>query len=193
VIVSVAPREELNVTLAPCTGLLLASNTVTVMVLVVIPSATTLVGFDITVEVAPSGEPAVKVTGAVWEMLTPAATALITALPAVVEATVPVVCPAASVTETGCVIVSVGPLEELKVTLTPGTGLLLASSTVTVITLVSPPSASTLKGLAETVEVPPLMGPGTKVIVVVCIILTPDATALIKALPVVVEVTVPVV
>ncbi len=47
---SVVVREELKVTLTPDNGLLLASRTVTVIVLVVVPSATTLVGFAATLE-----------------------------------------------------------------------------------------------------------------------------------------------
>jgi hypothetical protein len=65
VIVSVAPREELNVTVAPDTGLLLASNTVTVIVLVAAPSATTLAGEEFTVDVVASGTSALNVNVAV--------------------------------------------------------------------------------------------------------------------------------
>jgi hypothetical protein len=127
-------------------------------------------------------------------MLTPAATALITPFPAVVEATVPVACPAASVTEAGCVIVSVAPREELNVTLAPCTGLLLASSTVTVIVLVAVPLAATLVGLATTVELLALGEPAVKVTVAVSTTFTvPFTNALITALPVVVEATVPVI
>jgi len=92
VIVSVAPREDDNVTVAPETGLLFASRTVTVIVLVATPSATTLVGEAPTVLVAPDGAPAVKVTVAVCVTLTkPLTWALTTALPDVVETTVPVI------------------------------------------------------------------------------------------------------
>src|SRR3990167_489690 len=91
VIVSVAPRDEDKVTVAPLTGLLLVSRTVTVIVEVATPSATTLAGLTSTVEVEPDGEPAVKVTGAVSTTFTvPFTNALITALPAVVDLTVPV-------------------------------------------------------------------------------------------------------
>jgi len=147
VIVSVAPREELNVTVAPDTGLLLASNTVTVIVLVAAPSATTLAGEEFTVDVVASGTSALNVKVAVCVIDTPAATALITAVPEVIEDTVPLVCPAASVAPAGCAMVSVAPLAELNVTFTPGTGLLLASSTVTVIVLVADPSATRVVGL----------------------------------------------
>jgi len=92
VIVSVAPRDDDRVTVAPETGLLFASRTVTVTALAVLPSAATLVGAADTVLVAPDGPPAVNVTVAVLVTLTePLTWALITPLPAVVETTVPVI------------------------------------------------------------------------------------------------------
>jgi hypothetical protein len=100
--VSVAPRDDDNVTVAPCTVLLLASRTVIVIVEVAAPSATTLVGFAETVVVVPDGAPAVNVTVAVCVTLTePLTVTLITAFPAVVDATVPVICPDPFVVPTG--------------------------------------------------------------------------------------------
>ncbi len=91
-IVSVAPLEEDNATVETLTGLLFASFTVTVIVEVVVPSAVTLNGLADTVDVAAEGDPAVKVTVAVDVTLTvPLTTALITALPDVVDLTVPVI------------------------------------------------------------------------------------------------------
>ena len=95
---SVPPLEELSVTLAPGTGLLLTSLTVTVIVLVATPSAKTLVGLATTVEVPALGASAVNVSVCVWVIDTPPATALIIAVPVVVEETVPVVTPEALVT-----------------------------------------------------------------------------------------------
>src|SRR5574341_1272379 len=91
--VSVAPREELSVTVAPGTGLLLLSRTVTVIVLTVTPSATTLVGAAATVEVPPLTGPAVNVIVGGELIVTPFATAVITALPEVNDETVAINCP----------------------------------------------------------------------------------------------------
>jgi hypothetical protein len=92
VIASVAPRDEDNVTVAPVTRLLFASRTVTVIVDVVTPSAVRVAGAALTVLAAADGDPAVNVTVAVFVKLTvPFTTALITASPDVVDATVPVI------------------------------------------------------------------------------------------------------
>ncbi len=64
------------------------SLTVTVIVEVVVPSATTLVGFAATVEVVAEGAPAVNVILAVWVIVTLFAAALITAVPEVNDVTV---------------------------------------------------------------------------------------------------------
>src|SRR5574341_120587 len=190
VIVSVAPREELRVTTAPLTKLLFTSRTVTVMVLVAVPFATTLVGAATTVEFAALTAPAVNVTLAVDVIATLFATALIVDVPIVVDLTVPVICPLAFVVPEGWVMVSVAPRLEDKVTVAPGTGLLFTSRTVTVIVLTVTPSATTLVGAAATVEVPPLTGPAVNVIVGGELIVTPPATAVITAVPDVNDVTV---
>src|SRR3990172_6081219 len=92
VIVSVAPLPEDNATLAPWTRLLFESRTVTVIVDVTAPSATTLAGDASTVDVAALGAPAVNVTTAVSTTFTlPFTTALIVALPDVMDFTVPVI------------------------------------------------------------------------------------------------------
>src|SRR5574341_802988 len=95
--VSVAPREELSVTVAPGTGLLLLSRTVTVIVLTVTPSATTLVGAAATVEVPPLTGPAVNVIVGGRLIVTPFAAALITVVPEVNDVTVATNCPLAFV------------------------------------------------------------------------------------------------
>jgi hypothetical protein len=154
-IVSVAPREEANVTLLPLTGLPLASRNVIVSVDVATPSAVTVVGLALTVEVAADTAPTVNVTAAVWVMTRASvvSVAVSVLVPAVVERTVPVVWPAALVTAAGCPIVSVAPREEANVTVLPATGLPLASRNVMVSVEVVVPSATTVVGAAATVEV----------------------------------------
>ncbi len=95
---------------------------------------------------------------------------------------------------TGWVIVSVAPLDDDKATVAPETTLLFASLTVTVIVDVVIPSAVTLSGLADTVDVAADGAPAVKVTVAVDVTLTvPLTTALITALPDVVDLTVPVI
>ena len=193
--VSVAPREDDNVTVDPETGLLLTSRTVTVIVEVADPSATTVDGAALTVEVDPEGEPVVNVTVAVCVTFTePLTAALITALPAVVDVTVPVIWPDAFVVPTGCVIVSVTPRDDDRVTVAPGTGLLFASRTVTVIVLAVVPSAKTVPGAAVTVETAAEGVPAVNVTAAVCVtLIVPLTTALMTPFPAVVDRTVPVI
>ncbi len=166
--VSVVPRFDDNVTLAPDTKLLFTSRTVTVTVDVDVPFATTLVGLATTVEFDADTVPATNVTVAVEVTFTlPFTTALIVDVPIVLDLTVPVICPLAFVVPDGCTIVSVAPREELKATVAPGTGLLLLSRTVTVIVLVVVPSATTLVGEAATVDVVEEGAPAVKVMLAV--------------------------
>ncbi len=188
---SVAPRLDESVTLAPDTKLLFTSRTVTVMVLVAVPFATTLVGEATTVELVALIVPDVKVTVAVdVTLIVPFTTALIVEVPIVVDLTVPVICPLAFVVPEGCTIVSVAPRLDDKVAVAPGTGLLLLSRTVTVIVDVVVPSATTLVGLAATVEVVADGAPAVNVMLAVWVIVTPPATAVITAVPEVNDVTV---
>jgi hypothetical protein len=154
-IVSVAPREEARLTALPATGLLLASRNVMVIVALATPSAVTVVGVAVTVEVVAETAPAVNVTAAVWvmTMASVVSVAVSVLVPAVLERTVPVVWPAALVAAAGWMIVSVAPREEATVTVLPLTGLLLASRNVIVIVAVVTPSAVTVAGLTVTVEV----------------------------------------
>ena len=170
------------------------SRTVTVMVLVVVPSATTLVGLAATVEVVAEGAPAVNVILAVWVIVTPPATAVITAVPEVNDVTVAVNTPLAFVVPEADVRVSVVPREELRFTVAPDTKLLFTSRTVTVTVEVDVPFATTLVGLAVTVESDADMVPAVKVTVAVDVTFTvPFTTALIVEVPIVVERTVPVI
>ncbi len=194
VMVSVAPRLDDKVTVAPGTGLLLLSRTVTVMVEVVVPSATTLVGLAATVDVLPDGAPAVNVMLAVWVIATLFAAALITAVPDVSDVTVAMNCPLAFVVPEAGVIVSVVPRFDNNVTLAPATKLLFTSRTVTVMVLVAVPFATTLVGLATTVELVALTAPAVNVTVAVEVTFTlPFTTALIVAVPIVVDLTEPVI
>ncbi len=188
---SVVPREELKFTVAPDTKLLFTSRTVTVMVLVAVPFATTLVGEAVTVEFAALTVPDVNVTVAVEvTLIDPFTTALIVDVPIVVDLTVPVICPLAFVVPDGCTIVSVAPRLDDKVAVAPGTGLLLLSLTVTVIVETVTPSATTLVGLAATLDVVADGAPAVNVMPAVWVIVTPPATAVITAVPDVNDVTV---
>src|SRR3989304_9188881 len=80
------------------------------------------------------------------------------------------------------------------ITVAPDTALLFASRTVMVIVETSIPSATTLAGNASTVEVVPLGAPAVNVTTAVSTTFTlPFTTALIVALPVVNDFTVPVI
>ena len=169
------------------------SRTVMVMVLNDTPSATTLVGAATTLEVPADTAPAVKVIVAVCVMVTLLATAVMIALPDTNDLTVAINCPEAFVVPEAGVKVSVAPRLDDKVTLAPFTKLLFASRTVTVIVLIAAPLATTLVGAATTVESAGEMAPETKLTVAVCVIVTLLATAVITALPIVLERTVPVI
>jgi hypothetical protein len=196
-IVSVAPREDANVTALPLTGLLFPSRRVIVIVDVATPSATTLVGLATTVEVVAETPPMTKVTAAVWVIVivSVVSVAVSVLVPAVVERTVPVVCPLALVTAAGCTIVSVAPREEAKVTVLPATGLLLVSRSVTVSVDVATPSAVTVVGLATTVEVVADTAPAVNVTAAVWVTTMESVVSVAVSVlgPAVVDRTVPVV
>jgi hypothetical protein len=181
----------------PLTGLLFASRRVTVIVEVATPLATTVAGLAVTVEVVADTAPAVKVTEAVGVIVMESvvSVAVIVAVPAVVERTVPVVWPFASVAATGCTIVSAAPREEVSVTVLPLTGLLLVSRNVTVIVDVATPSATTVVGLAVTVEVVADTAPAVNVTDAVCVtvIVSVVSVAVTAVVPATVDRIVPVV
>jgi hypothetical protein len=141
------------------TGLPFASITVTVIVEVVVPSATTfVVGLAVAVEKAGSiveGSPTKPTVGciATTTWLGPGLiVAVIVFVSAIVEAIVPVATPAASVAAAGCVSVFEVPVEA-SWTVWPATGLPFASNTVTVIVDVVVPSATTfVVGFAVAVD-----------------------------------------
>src|SRR5439155_262024 len=138
----------------PGTGLPFTSIKVTVMVDVVLPLATILVGLATTEDWAAVAVPAVKVTKAVWVtvMVSLESVAVRVAAPAVVDFTVKLATPLALVLPETVAMVSVAPRSEASVTVLPGARLPLASFKVTVIAEVVPPSAVTLPGLAATVD-----------------------------------------
>jgi hypothetical protein len=196
-IVSVAPREEAKVTVLPLTRLLLASRKVIVIVAVVVPSATTDVGLATTVDVVAETPPVANVTAAVWVtvMVSVVSVAVSVLVPAVVDRTVPVVCPLAFVTAAGWTRVSVAPRDDAKVTVLPLTGLLLVSRSVTVIVEVATPSAVTVVGLAVTVDAVADTAPAVNVTAAVCVTVIASVVSVAVSVPVpaVVDRTVPVV
>jgi hypothetical protein len=98
----------------------------------------------------------------------------------------------ASVAATGCVTV---PSVAAKFTVLPATGLLLASRNVTVIVDAATPSATTVVGLAVTVEALADTVPAVKVTLAVGVSVTVSviSVAVIVLVPAVAERTVPVV
>jgi len=95
-----------------------------------------------------------------------------TGAPAVVEVTVKVTTPEASLAPEAAEIVSVASRLDASVTVRPSTGLLPASFKVTVIVELVTPSAATEIGDADTVELAALTASDAKVTVAVCVIVT---------------------
>src|SRR5437763_11028955 len=168
-----------SVTVAPLTGLPLASFTVTVIVLALDPELAVIVPGEAatsdSVALAPAG---FTVTGAVWATLTlPFTMALTVFVPAAVELNEPVICPPAFVVPAGWV--SVLPVAGLttSVTVAPWMGFPLASRTVTVMVL-EPTPAVIVAGAAATVDCVALGPPAVAVAVnVTGLPLSPAAVA----------------
>ena len=188
------PSVPARLTVLPGTGLLLPSRRVTVIVELATPSATTEVGLAVTVEAVADTVPTVKVTAAVCVTVIASvvSVAVIVLVPAVVDRTVPVVWPFASVGVVGCVIV---PSVAARLTVFPLTGLLFASRKVTVIVDAVVPSATTLAGLAVTVEAVADTAPAVNVTdaVWVSVIVSVVSVAVSVLVPAVVDRIVPVV
>ena len=142
-----------------------ASFKVTVIVDVVMPSAATDAGVATTVEFA--ALTAVKVTPGVVLSATLSPVAVKTDEPAVRDVTVKVTTPAASEGPEAAEMASSVRRQETRETVLPVTGLLLASSRVTVTVVAADPSAGTVAGAAPTVEVPALTAPAVNVTVAV--------------------------
>ena len=170
----------------PDTTLLFTSFNVTVIVEVVVPSAVTELGEAETVDWAAVTAPAVKVTVAVWVtvIVSVVSVAVNTSTAAVVDFTVNVATPDASVVPWVVVIAGVpAPDVCANVTVLPDTTLLFTSFNVTVIVEVAVPSASTEVGEAETVDCAAVTAPGVKV--------TTEESGAPTATPLIVAVTAP--
>src|SRR6266516_962604 len=120
-----------STTVAPLTGFPLASRAVTVIVEVPLPAVID-VGAAVTVDCEADTDPAVTVTVAVCVIATPLIVAEIVLGSGVVELSVPVATPLASVGPAGCVSVLPEPVAA-RTTVAPLMGLPLASRAVTVI------------------------------------------------------------
>ena len=145
-IVSVAPRSDASVTVLPETGLPVPSSNVTVMVAVLAPSATWVVGEAISVESSVSaGGIAVKLmlAGAVTVMPSVVSVAEKLAVPTVADFAVKVTTPEAFETPEAAEIVSLAPRSDVRVTVLPAMGLLFTSFSVTVMVEVVLPLAGT--------------------------------------------------
>jgi len=176
------PEPELlaSVTVLPDTGLLWASFNVTVIVEVVLPSAATVVGEAATADCAAVTAPAVNVTVAVCVTVTVSVVSVAwkTSAAAVVDATVKVAWPEASVVPDVVAMVGVPEPEVLaSVTVLPETGWLLASFNVTVIVEVVLPSAVTDEGEAATADCAAVTGPTVNVTVAVAVTVTLSAVS----------------
>ncbi len=148
--VSVLPLPvAVRATVAPLTGLPLASFAVTVMVEVPLPAVMD-VGDAVTVDWLAETVPPVTVTVAVCVMATPFTVAEIVEVSAVVDEKEPLATPLALVVEVGCVSVLPVPVAD-STTVAPLTGLPLASLAVTVMVEVPLPAAMDV-GVAVTVD-----------------------------------------
>jgi len=149
------PLVFARVTVFPDTEFPLASFSVTVIVDCATPSAATDVGDAVTVDWVALAGPAVNVTVAVCVIVTLSvvSVAVKTSAPAVVDFTVNVTTPAASLGPDAALIVGVpGPLVFARVTVFSATGFPFASFSVTVIVDCATPSDSTAVGDAVTVD-----------------------------------------
>jgi len=159
---------DVSTTVAPEIGLLLASSTVTVMVDVAVLFATTPVeALTETVECEALGAPGTNVTIGFCVIFVTPTVAVTVFGSALVEASVPVAWPFASVTEAGWV--SVLPVVGLAAshTLRPEMPLPWLSFAVTVTVDVLVPSAVTEEGLTATVDFDALSVPAVNVTVAV--------------------------
>src|SRR5438552_1303993 len=162
-----------SVTVAPWIGLPPASFAVTVMVEVPLPAV--MGDVAVTVDCAAETVPGVTTTVAVWVIATPLIVADTVFASAVVELSVPVAMPLASVRPVGWVSVLPVVGVAASVTLAPAIGFPLASRAVTVI--VEVPLPATIGDVAATVDWPAETGPAFTTTVAVWVI----ATALIVA------------
>ena len=151
------PRLETSETVLPWTAVPLASFKVTVIVEVPLPLAVTVLGSAATVELAALSAPASKVTvaveGEMTRLLSLTSVAVKMAGPEVEDFTLKVTTPTLEEGPEAAEIVSTPSARlEVKVTVLPATGLLLASLKMTVMVEVVVPSLATVVGAATTVE-----------------------------------------
>src|SRR5437870_5286384 len=156
-----------NTTVAPGIGLPKPSFAVTVIVDVPVPAA--MGDVAVTVDCAADTAPAFATTVAVWVIATELIVADTVFDSAVVELSVPVAMPFASVTPAGCVIVFPVPVAA-RVTVAPEMGFPNASLAVTVI--VDEPPPATIGEVALTVDCAADTAPTFTTTVAVCVIAT---------------------
>src|SRR3989454_896428 len=166
------PPVAASTTVAPCTGLPLASRAVTVIVEV--PLAPEIGVEGLRVDLRGDTAPAFTTTVAVCVIATALIVAVIVFDSASVDASVPVATPLAFVVVAGCVSVLPDPVAA-STTVAPGIGLPLASRAVTVIVEVPLPAA--IGDVALTVDWLADTAPAFTTTVAVCVI----PTALIVA------------
>src|SRR6059036_1980315 len=186
--VSVLPDPvAASTTVAPCTGLPLASRAVTVIVDVPLPAV--IGDVAVTVDCAADTVPAFTTTVAVCVIATALIVAEIVFDSARVDASVPVATPLAFVVVAGCVSVLPDPVAA-STTVAPGIGLPFASRAVTVIVELPLPAA--IGDVAPTVDCAADTGPAFTTTVAVCVMATPSIVAATVFDPAAVELRLPV-
>src|SRR5881296_1187350 len=181
------PPVAASTTVAPCTGLPLASRAVTVIVEVPLPAV--IGDVALTVDWLADTVPAFTTTVAVCVIATALIVADTVLDSAVVELSVPVATPLAFVVVTGCVSVLPDPVAA-STTVAPGIGLPFASRAVTVIVDVPLPAA--IGDVAPTVDCAADTGPAFTTTVAVCVMATPSIVADTVFEPAAVELRLPV-
>src|SRR5439155_960454 len=160
------PPVAASTTVAPCTGLPLASRAVTVIVEVPLPAV--IGDVALTVDWLADTAPAFTTTVAVCVTATPSIAADTVFDPAAVELRLPVTTPLASVVPSGCVTVFPAVGVAASVTVAPCTGFPLASRAVTVI--VDVPLPAVIGDVALTVDWLADTAPAFTTTVAVCVI-----------------------
>src|SRR5205809_946989 len=158
-----------SVTVAPCTGLPLASRAVTVIVDVPLPAV--IGDVALTVDWLADTVPAFTTTVAVCVIATALIVAEIVLDSARVDDKVPVATPLAFVVVAGCVSVLPDPVAD-SIPAAPATGLSSASRAVTVIVEALAPLEAVIGDVAATLECPPETVLAVTTTVAVCVIAT---------------------
>src|SRR5881397_3367407 len=166
------PPVAASTTVAPCTGLPLASRAVTVIVDLPLPAA--IGDVALIVDWLADTVPAFTTTVAVWVIATALIVAEIVFDSASVDASVPVATPLAFVVVAGCVSVLPDPVAA-STTVAPGIGLPFASRAVTVIVELPLPAA--IGDVAPTVDCAADTDPAFTTTVAVCVMATPSIVA----------------